>query len=364
MGCCCLNHKDTAIYYTAARIGASSGNSFIYYDALRPWIGDQSAFVPGQPSSIYVANGFLYNAVTFNAGAFDALDGNNWIVVTCWDIDSNSVVWSSHVDSTCTGLRIYADSSYVWVGTDDGEGFSFYASSGTVIEEVTGLSSLGYLYMTAGVAENSVQYGPLAEYNHLFSNTQVSLITHDFVKAWDIGSYYVAWYSPSRVYSVPKALLSSETLLASFDSGTNILGASDSVFFADDVFTSNQFDAYDYDANLLWGVGDSDARNYISYYGSYIYCTTSVGRLLKIDPTDGSTIWEQTFFFVSTSAQEPRKSLIDTSNNQLAMVSSFVIRPRDLSDGDVNWTNGVSAQDLQLVDNWLYASSTRVSVPT
>lgn len=362
MGCCCLDHRSPILYHTAARIDPSNGDKILFYDALHPVIGDEVYSHTPQPSSAWVANGLLFNAVRFSSEIGDPRGILEWVVLTCWSIDSNSVLWWSHVDSSCTGLKVFADDNYVWVGTDDGEGFCFAASDGDLISEETGL--FGYQYLTSGDTAGTCQFGTIAEYDHEFTNTYDPSLLQGAIDSWEIdGSHYITWAGTIDVYKTNKNDLASRTKFTTpaYPADT-IEGATDSLYFASEAFTS-YFKAYNYAGTAVWDNSTSEAKNFISNGDGSVLFTNTSNRLRNIDPSDGSTNWSSALI-VGAVMGEPRRSVYDPVNDQFIIVAAGAIRPHSESTGSVNWIlSGVVAQEFQLYGDDLFTCGGRGAIP-
>lgn len=366
MGCCCLDHRPSILYYTAARVDPVAGGDIIFYDALHPVVGDQSYFSAGQCSTIYVIADRLYNAVKFDSSVSDPRGQQDWIVVTCWDINSNSVLWWTHVDSEATLFRIYADANYIWLGTEDGEGFCLSPADGDLISETTGLDTVGYLYMTEGVTAGTVQWGPVAEYDHEFTATQTTGTIYDLLQAWDVGNHYITWHDNGlRVYKIDKDDLANETTLTTPLSPANaIAGATDTLYFANNLGT-NYFKAYDYAGTVLWDNSTSDMKAYFNYDDGVLYGLNTSAKIISVDPADGSTNWTSTLGLNFTTQNYPRKSVIDSTNSQIVVSPANAVRPHNTSTGSVNWAvTYADEQEYQIYGGDLYISGARTAVPT
>lgn len=360
MGCCCLDHRVSQPYTTLMKLDAETGDEILNFDLLHPLIGDQ-AYSTGNPSlggnevSAWIANGFVYQACLVNPTGFSGL------LVACFAVDSPSTIWVSKVSGASgTNVRLYADNSYVWVGTDNNDGWCFAAADGDIVGSTTTLDSNSYLYMTSGASVGRCQFSPLVEYDHEFTETNTSSIMSSVSATWLVngGTEYLVNPTVGKIYTVSKSDISSSTLVLDVTSMT-LIGGSDSVIVATDPTDGPA--GYNYSGAQLWTESSLSGLAFRGYSTDGIYFRAS-NKLRKIDPTDGSTDWNGTPIIPEFVAPY-RGELFDSVNSQMVVQGAGVPRPHDTATGAVNWAATRACQEFHLPgDGYLYCPVARQSI--
>ena len=369
-GCCCVPYTPRTLYSSLSALDASDGSLLHIFDVVWP-------VFQGQTGGGYMGVAIALNSTHIfhlGIGTGSYFQTATEFTLSCYDKTTYGLVWYVRVTSAFPGggvgaqdMWMHADDSYVWVASDIGSAWCYDASDGSLQGIATGL--VGSKFITSGTAEGKVQFGPMAEYDHEFTELQATDISLPLRYSFSDATQHVAsffdnsGFSELKIYTVPKSALDTETLAVSVSSDLAVYtGYDGSSLIANDGFGTTK--QYDLTGTVEWTESNPAQYSY-AIGGSATHWFLANSWVYKVSKSDGSEVWRSDDAGLSG---DPQDGIYDAVNGNLIVargksgpVSLKAIRD---SDGSTVWTAEIYGYGNQVIldDGIVYTPHLRQSI--